>query len=94
MDIKKVMEKLVSIASEAYTLDQSLLQHGYTGSPYWTIFCNASDVIYHLIEEKTEDFSDSLTWKIFDNDTLTDEERVRILVQAYAIRKKNRPAHF
>ena len=92
MNIRTVMDKLVSIASEAYELDQNLVEHGYNGSPYWTFFCNVTDVIYNILEEHTEDFCDSLTWKVFDNDSLSNEERVKILMNAYSLRKKNRPA--
>lgn len=92
MEIKKVLDKLVSVASESLTLEQGLNELGYVGSPYWNIFCNVSDVIYHILEENTEDFCDSMTWKVLNDELLTHEDEVKIFVQAYAVRKKNRPA--
>lgn len=87
MNSKLVMEKLVAAASEANNLDRKMSEAGYTGTPYWFIFGNIAEAIFAFVNEKADDFNDSVTCRVFRNDSLTDPERVRILMTAYELNR-------
>ena len=91
MDVKKVLEEMVTIASHAQTLDRAMTKAGYNDNPYFYIYGNALDAIYALIGECTNTFPESITYKVFKNNKLTDRDRVAILLEYFNL-DKNRPA--
>ena len=73
----------------ARNMDDGLIKHGYSNTPYADIFEGIADAIFYLVEENANRFEDSLTYILLYTDAITDESKVDLLLREY---DKNRPA--
>ena len=90
LPMEKLMLRLVRTARKALNADEKLREIGYETTPYWDIYCEIFDAIYEMLGEETDTADSSITHAVLNADTLNDEQRVLILVNAF--NKKNRPA--
>ena len=83
---KDVMTRMVKTYKTARNADDALRSVGYEGTPYAEIAGSIADAIYYMLGESTEKFDDSVTAKTLDNEYLSEEEQVNLLL---AVCKKN-----
>lgn len=86
--VQRMLGKMVRAASKARELDEDLLKHGYSTTPFGFIFGEVADTIYCLIGEDTNRFEDSLTFIVLHTDAITLEAKVEILMKRY---RENHP---
>lgn len=84
MDIKKVLDKLVEAGRKAYDLDTAMLGLGYSGTPYFDIFCGITDVIFQIVGDRNVN-DQSVTTLVMFSESMTNEERVQALLHEYEI---------
>lgn len=81
--------RMLRAAERTRQMDEDLVKHGYSNSPYADIFGDIADAIYYLIGEQKNRFEDSMTYIMLHTDAITDECKVSLLMNEY---RKNRPA--
>ena len=87
--MESTLFRMLRAAGIAKQMDDDLVKHGYSDSPYADIFGDIADAIYYLIGEQKNMFEDSLTYRMLHTDAITDECKVSLLMDEY---RKNRPA--
>lgn len=80
MNITEALENMVDVAIRSMQMDNAMCNMGYEENPYGDIYVCAFDAIYHLIGERTEEVTDSLTYTVLNDPELTNPERVDILL--------------
>lgn len=74
MDKKKVFVHLVKASRDAYHLEQTLNSVGYTETPYFNLYGEISEAMYHMLGEKTDTFDESITHAAVHDVFTTDEQ--------------------
>ena len=92
MDENKALVNLVKAARKARQIDDSMVQNGYTGSPYHEIYGLVADAIYILLGEESERSDDSVTYRTLNSGILTDMQAAAKLTREY--RKHHDEASF
>ena len=80
---KEAMVRLVRAGRKANELDESLMDLGYTSTPYSDIYGDIADAIYFMLGEKTETLDQSITYQAITDDSLTDGQCAEKLLSAY-----------
>lgn len=80
--MKEILMKMVEVAMKAKGLSNSMEEQGYQDNPYWDMYALAADAIYALIGEHTDTFDSSVTYNALNDEELSNEERVNLLLNA------------
>lgn len=88
MDIENALMQMVKAARRAMSLDATLKEAGYADTPYNELYGTTADAIYYLIGEQTRNYGESITHLTLTSESVTDEQRVTILMHQI---KKNVP---
>ena len=62
MDYKKVLTHLIKAGRDSLHLEKTLCEIGYTDTPYFNLYGEICEAIYHIIGEETECLDDSATY--------------------------------
>ena len=74
MNKEKVFVHLVKAGRDAYHLEQKLNGLGYRETPYFNLYGEISEAMYHMLGEKTDSFEESITHAAVHDMLTTDEE--------------------
>lgn len=82
MKMEKALTRLVQVARKTYCLSEQMDAMGYRDTPFHDIFGEVADIIYDLLGEETDTFDESVTYRALYENTLTNSERVSLLLEA------------
>ena len=77
------MIRLVRTARGCLKADEAMRGLGQDNSVFFGIYGDVADAIYYLINEQTETFDISVTWKTITDSSLSNEQCTRRLMKEY-----------
>ena len=77
MDVN-ALEKIVTAGRTARKTNDALRELGYPDTPYFHIYGHIIDALYLLLGEKTDTLDQSITFRIMESESITDEQRASI----------------
>lgn len=83
VDLKSVLDPLVSAGRMAYKLDAEMRSLGYANTPYADLFGEIADGIFFMISDREGDFFDSATFRFLTNEHISEEQCVCELMDVY-----------
>jgi len=87
MRAKETIGHLVNLAMKSKKLSDQMNELGYPDNPYWDFYCEAAEALYDLVGESTDTFEESLAFLVLQSTTITEEQRINVLLYHY---KKNK----
>jgi len=87
-EIRDALLRMVRAAMKAKKMQEHYLKIGIDDQPWFEIWGDILDGIYHLIGERTDPFEESATYMVMHAPILSDERRAKML---YAEYKKHSP---
>ena len=89
MDVKIILDHLVSAGRKAYKLDRKMHDIGYDHNPYFEIYGEIADAVYNILGERCI-FEESATAMAFANQHISDAQCADGLFTVY--QHRNEPA--
>lgn len=80
MEISKVLQRMIAVARKALLLHRAFAEHGYSATPHFDLYAETADAICILIGDAADDFTETETFLVLNNDSLTDDQRIEKLM--------------
>lgn len=81
--IYSALFRLVRTARACLKADEAIRGLGQSDSVFWKFFGDIADAVFFLLEEKTEQFDQSVSWNLLNDMSLSEEKCTRKLMAEY-----------
>lgn len=83
MNIEESLKRMLSIAVRSAKANEVMERIGFSSSPFFEIYGEAADAIFFLIGDRADRFENSVTYRALHEESLSEEERLEILMNEY-----------